>query len=109
MKTALRTLSLALLMTVGLLSTSIYAQEGALDKAQPNGVPVDEIIKRMAQKETDFKKARELYTYRQTMKVQTLDGDTVDGEYLQVFDSSFDDKGGRVKSVVFAPQSTLAR
>jgi hypothetical protein len=41
--------------------------------------------------------------------VQTVDGDTVDGEYQQVFDVSFDDQGKKVKNVVFAPQSTLQR
>ena len=88
---------------------ALWGDEGPLEKTQPAGIAVDEIIRRMAQKETDFKKAREQYTYRQTMKVQTLDGETVDGEYLQVFDSSFDDKGSRIKNVVFAPQSTLSR
>ena len=39
----------------------------------------------------------------------TLDGDTVDGTYQQVFDVTFDDKGRRVKNVVFAPQTTLQR
>ena len=43
------------------------------------------------------------------MKVQTVDGDTPDGEYQQVFDVSFDDAGHKVKNVVFAPQSTLQR
>jgi len=43
------------------------------------------------------------------VKVMTLDGDTVDGSYQQVFDVTFDDKGHRVKNVVFAPQTTLTR
>jgi hypothetical protein len=43
------------------------------------------------------------------VKVQTIDGDTPDGEYQQVFDVSFDDQGKKVKNVVFAPQSTLQR
>jgi hypothetical protein len=41
--------------------------------------------------------------------VQTLDGDTVDGEYRMVTDILFDDRGRRVESVVFAPQATLQR
>jgi len=85
------------------------AQEGPLDKSQPNGITVDEIIKRFAAKEKQFKEARDQYTYRQDVKVQTLDGDTVDGNYQEVFDVSFDDKGHRVKNVVFAPQNTLVR
>jgi hypothetical protein len=89
------------------LSLSAWAQEGELDKAQPKGITPDEIIKRFAAKEKEFKEARDQYTYRQTVKVQTLDGNTVTGEYGEVFDVLFDDKGKRLENVVFAPQSTL--
>src|SRR5579864_9663528 len=85
------------------------AQEGPLDTAPPKDTTPDEIIKRFAAKETEFAKARENYTYRQDVKVQTLDGDTVDGEYREVFDVLFDDKGKRLENVVFAPQSSLTK
>ncbi|HEX6823089.1 MAG TPA: hypothetical protein VF123_13605 [Candidatus Sulfotelmatobacter sp.] len=85
------------------------AQEGPLDNAQPSGITPEEIIKRFAEKETEFAKAREQYTYRQDVKVQTLDGSTVDGEYHEVFDVLFDDKGHRIENVVFAPQSSLQK
>jgi hypothetical protein len=85
------------------------AQEGQLEKTQPQGITVDEIIKRFAAKEKDFKIARDQYTYRQDVKVMTLDGDKPDGQYQQVFDVTFDDKGKKVKHVVFAPQPTLQR
>ncbi len=41
--------------------------------------------------------------------MQTLDGGTIDGEYKQVDDILFDDKGKRLDEVIFAPQSTLQR
>ena len=85
------------------------AQEGPLDNAQPTGISPEEIIKRFAEKETEFAKAREQYTYRQDVKVQTVDGSTVDGEYHEVFDVLFDDKGHRIENVVFAPQSSLQK
>jgi len=85
------------------------AQEGALDKSLPKGTTVEEIIKRFAAKEKEFKEARDQYTFRQDVKVMTLDGDTPDGSYQQVFDVTFDDKGHKVKNVVFAPQNTLQR
>ena len=90
-------------------SLSAFAQEGPLDKSEPKGITVDEIIKRFAAKEKEFKEARDQYTFRQDVKVMTLDGDTPDGNYQQVFDVSFDDKGHKVKNVVFAPQPTLER
>lgn len=86
-----------------------FAQEGPLENVQPQGITPDEIIKRFAEKETDFAKARDQYTYRQDVKVQTLDGDTVDGEYREVFDVMFNDQGHRLENVVFAPQSSLQK
>ena len=83
--------------------------EGQLDTSQPTGITVDQIVQQFAAKEKQFKTAREQYTYRQSVTVQTLDGDTIDGEYKQVDDILFDDKGKRLDEVVFAPQSTLQR
>ena len=92
-----------------MLSQSAHAQEGTLDKSEPKEITVEAIIKRFAAKEKEFKEARDQYTFRQDVKVMTLDGDTPDGNYQQVFDVTFDDKGRKVKNVVFAPQPTLQR
>ena len=83
------------------------ADEGPLEATQPKGTTVDEVIQRFAAKEKEFKTARDQYTYRQSVKVQVLDGTTVNGEYQQVFDVIFDDQGRRIENVVFSPQSTL--
>jgi len=95
--------------TIVVLSASLLAQrgEGPLDPSQPTGITADEIIQRFAAKEKQFKEAREQYAYRQDLLVQTLDGDTPNGEFREVEDVLFDDKGNRVEHVVFAPQSTL--
>src|SRR5437868_1373997 len=92
---------LALMTVVGL---PLFAQEGPLDKAEPKGITSDEIVKRFAAKETEFRQAREQYTYRQDVTVQTPDDN---GQYREVFDVVFDDKGKRLENVVFAPQNTL--
>ena len=94
-----------------LLSLPLAAQEGegVLNGTPPKGITVDELIQRFASKEKEFKVAREQYTWTQSVKVQTLGGHTVDGEYQQVFDVLFDDKGKRVQLVKFAPQNTLTR
>ncbi len=83
--------------------------EGPLNPAEPTGITSDEIIKKFATKEKVFKQARDNYTYRQSVTVETLDGDTVDGDYRIVTDILFDDKGRRIENVVFAPQPTLTR
>jgi hypothetical protein len=97
----------AFLAVVFLLSLPLIAQEGPLETAPPSGVTPEEIITRFAAKEKLFKEAREHYTYRQDIKVQTRDGDTVTGEYHEVFDVLYDDKGKHMENVVFAPQSSL--
>ena len=83
------------------------AQEGALENTPPQGTTPEEIIKRFAAKETEFAKARDQYTYRQDVTVQNVDGSTVKGEYHEVFDVMFNEKGRRIENVVFAPQSSL--
>ena len=90
-----------------LLTLSAVAQEGPLDPSQPKGATPEQSIQRFAAKEKEFKEARDQYTYRQEVKVQTLDGSTVTGEYQEVFDVVFNDQGRRLENVVFAPQSSL--
>jgi hypothetical protein len=92
------------------LAAPLVAQrgEGPLDPSQPAPpLTVDTIIQKFAAREKEFKQARDHYTYRQDLLVQTLDGDTPNGEFREVEDVLFDDKGNRVEHVVFAPQSTL--
>ena len=109
MKVYCRFLCSIAVLTGGLLSSGALAQEGPLETTPPKNTTPDEIIKRFAEKETEFAKARDQYTYRQDVKVETLDGDTVDGQYREVFDVIFDDKGKRIENVVFAPQSSLTK
>jgi hypothetical protein len=85
----------------------VMAQEGPLENAQPKGVTPEEIITHFAAREKLFKEARDHFTFRQDIKVQTRDGETVTGEYHEVFDVLYDDKGHRMENVVFAPPSTL--
>ena len=110
MKSAYGTFVLFLAFLAGALVTSpARAQEGPLENTPPQGTTPEEIIKRFAAKETEFAKARDQYTYRQDVTVETLDGDTVDGQYHEVFDVMFDPKGKRIENVVFAPQSSLTK
>jgi len=84
-----------------------FSQEGPLVPDPPKGISTEQIIQRFAAKEKEFKAARDNYTFRQEVRVQTIDGDTVTGEYREVFDVTYDDKGRNLENVVFAPQSTL--
>src|SRR6201987_4926049 len=97
------------LLACGLAARPAFAQEGPLETDPPKDTTPDDIIKRFAAKETEFAKARDQYTYRQDVTVETLDGDTVDGQYHEGFDVMFDDKGHRMENAVFAPQSNLTK
>ncbi len=82
---------------------------GPLDKATP-AIPADQLIAKFTAKESAFREALNNYTYRRSVKVQTVDDDgKVDGEYFEVTDISFDSTGRRTEHVVLAPQSTLER
>jgi len=73
---------------------------GSVDTSAPP-MPPEEIIQKFSAKESEFRKIYEAYGYRRSVKVQTLDGGTVDGEYQEVDDVSFDYTGKRQEKVVF--------
>jgi hypothetical protein len=100
--------SVSLMLAALFLSALGFAQEGTLTTDPPKGITVQEIIQKFAAKEKEFKEARDNYTFRQDVRVQTLDGDTVTGEYREVFDVTYDDQGRHLENVVFAPQNTLS-
>jgi len=82
---------------------------GKLDPSPPKDKKPEEIIREFAAKESVFKKALEHYTWTQDIRVQTLDGNKVDGEYHVVYNVTFDTKGARTEHVIFAPMNTLER
>src|SRR3984885_8414376 len=94
------------LVACGLSARPAFAQEGPLENTPPAGTTPEDIIKRFAAKETEFAKARDQYTYRQDVMVKTPEDS---GQYHEVFDVMFDDKGHRIENVVFAPQSSLSK
>jgi len=78
--------------------------EGPLDPSPPVGITPAEIIQKFAAKEGQFKEARDNYTYRQTIRIETPDDG---GRFEQTWDILFDDQGRRIENVVYAPQPTL--
>ena len=76
--------------------------------ADVKDVNPDEIIQKFAAKEAEFAKARENYTYRQTVKIQELDDSgSTRGRYEVVADIIFSPDGKRTERVVRAPVPTL--
>jgi hypothetical protein len=76
----------------------------------PPSIPPDEIIKKFAAREAEFKIERDNYTYTQAFSIQTLDDDNrPDGEYRMTSDIVFTPDGKRFEKVTFAPPNTLQR
>ncbi len=75
---------------------------------EPKDLQPEEVIKKFAAKEADFAKARENYTYRQSVKIQELSPSGVpEGKYEIISDIIFSGEGKRTEKVVRAPVSTL--
>ena len=86
------------------------AGDGPLDPSLPDGVTVRDIVNRFAAQEQTFKEAREHYTYRQIVRMQTIsDTGFPDGEYDTTFDVTVNDQGERVVKQVSQPRDTLKR
>lgn len=100
----------ALLFPLALAAqTNCEEGNGPLNSAQPQNVTPDQIIQKFAAREAIFKEARNHYTYTQEIVVQTLQDNTVDGEFRENTDVLYDDKGARIEKVTYAPQNTLTR
>jgi hypothetical protein len=77
---------------------------------EPPSIPVDQIIQKFSQHESEFRTERDNYTYTQTFVIQTVDMDGVpDGEYRMNSDILFTPDGKRYEKVTYAPQPTLTR
>jgi len=100
----MRLLAIPLLLS----STWFSGLAVAATTADPSPAEIDQIIQKFAAKETEFAKARENYTYRQTVKVEELDpGGSPQGKWEMVSDIIFGQDAKRTEKVVYAPVPTL--
>jgi len=90
-------------MRVLVLSAVVFAGLWVPAKAADD-VNAEEIIRKFAAKELEFQQARNNYTYRQSVKMETTrDG----GKWEEVEDIIFTPEGRRIEKVVYAPVPTL--
>jgi hypothetical protein len=69
-----------------------------------DNVNPQEIIQKFAAKELDFQQARNNYTYRQSVKLEEMDGG---GKWEEVDDIIFTPEGKRIEKVIYAPVNSL--
>lgn len=81
---------------------------GTTAKTDPSPEEIQKIIKTFAANESAFARARENYTYRQSVKLQEFDGAGLPGgRFERVEDIVFDKEGKRLERVVRAPVASL--
>jgi len=83
--------------------------ESEINKTPP-AIPVEQIIAKFSQHESEFRKERDNYTYSQSFVIQTIDFDgNPDGEYRMNSDIIFTPDGKRLEKVTYAPPDSLRR
>jgi hypothetical protein len=90
-------------------SAAPQSSSSTVSKQAPD-IPVGQIVQKFGDRELEFKKERDNYTYTQTFVVQTIDYDgRPDGEYRMTSDILFTPEGKRYEKVISAPAPTLQR
>jgi hypothetical protein len=105
----LPTISVLLLVLVAslMMVPSLFAQDSAapgLSQAE-----IDRIIRTFTARETQFRKALNLYSFKRDAMIQSLGmGGQVTGEYHRVSHFTFDDQGNRYEKISFFPMPSFA-
>ncbi|HYL91696.1 MAG TPA: hypothetical protein VEW69_00910 [Alphaproteobacteria bacterium] len=104
-------LALALALFPAMMTAQTNCEDGndPVNPAGPIGLTVQDVINRFSARESIFQQARNNYTYTQDLTVQTIEGKTVDGEFREARDITYDAKGAPVETVTYAPTNTLSR
>ncbi len=99
------------LLLAGPAAAQIKCSEGMepLERDAESRMSAQDFIKEVATNETVFSKAFASYGYKLEVSVQTLDGDSVDGEYRRTSTIDFDANGQRRETVTEGPVNTLTR
>ena len=96
-----------------LLATSSDAQtdcaegNGLLDMTPPTSITQQEIIRKFSANEVKVRDARTSYTFTQDVLIQTFNGKQVDGQFHEVTQVAYDEKGRRQENVTYAEQPSL--
>ena len=94
-------------LLIVLLLFSVAAAAFAALLRGPTCAP-DQIIQKFAAKEAEFRKARENYTYKQSVKMEELDpSGSVQGKWEKSTTLSSGPTRQREEKVVYAPMNTL--
>ena len=98
-----------LVLVAGLMAgPTVFAQNAAASSDTLSQPEIDRIIRAFTAKETEFRKALNLYSFKRDAMIQTLGmGGQVTGEYHRVSNFTFDDQGNRYEKISFFPMPSF--
>jgi hypothetical protein len=97
-------------LLIAVIQALAASASAVVDKNNLTEAEAQEIIQKFAAKEAEFARARENYTYRQTVRIQELgESGGIGGRFEVVSDIIFTPDGKRTERVVRAPVPTLQR
>ncbi|HTZ84240.1 MAG TPA: hypothetical protein VMB66_13665 [Candidatus Acidoferrales bacterium] len=80
---------------------------GLLEMSPPKEMTAQEIIRKFSDNETRVRDARAHYIFTQDVLVQTFNGKEVDGQFHEITQVAYDEKGRRQENVTYAEQPSL--
>lgn len=88
--------------------TTVFAQNAAASSDTLSQTEIDRIIRAFTAKETEFRKALNLYSFKRDAMIQSLGmGGQVTGEYHRISNFTFDDQGYRYEKISFFPMPSF--
>ena len=100
---------LLVLATCLVAGPTVFAQNVATGSDNLSQPEIDRIIAAFTTKETEFRKALNIYSFKRDAMIQSLGmGGQVIGEYHRVSNFTFDDQGNRYEKISFFPMPSFA-
>jgi hypothetical protein len=101
----------ASLVVPGAATAQVDCNEGLkpLDRDAGSRMGAVDFIREVAANEVAYGQAFGGYTYTTEVTVQTVQGDTVDGQFHQISYIDYDPKGARRETMVEGPTNTMSR
>ena len=100
---------MVLVLVVSIMTgPTVFAQNVTASSDTLSQSEIDRIIKAFTAKETEFRKALNLYSFKRDAMIQSLGmGGQVIGEYHRVSNFTFDDQGNRYEKISFFPMPSF--
>ena len=95
---------IVVIVTCLMAGPTVFAQNAAASSDNLSQAEIDRIVKAFTAKETEFRKALNLYSFKRDAMIQILGmGGQITGEYHRVSSFTFDDQGNRYEKISFFP------